>query len=200
MTYRYNIIPRPNRYVYNNNPDNLNMSAHNIYPTRSSLFTHLTILFIITIGTYYTSRFIGHEYYVYNYNVLNREYTLGYTTDVINTPVLLSSDDKLIRRKMVIDTGASYVLITKSMLSKLNMDYIMYPGLCKRVMTRTANGKREACEFTIKHMQLKKCIAKNVKALVYIDDEKEFDDPLLGMSFLNKFKIVLERGVMRIYC
>jgi clan AA aspartic protease (TIGR02281 family) len=76
----------------------------------------------------------------------------------------------------------------------------MYPGLCKRVMTSTANGNREACEVTIKQMQVKKCIAKNVEALVYIDDEKDSDDPLLGMSFLNKFKIVLDRGVMKIYC
>ena len=208
MTYRYNITPRQNRNAYNWNRDNLNMNTRNIYPTKSSLFNYLAILFVIIIGTYYTTRFIGYgyeyeyeyEYDIYNEHIMNREYTLGYTTAVIRTPVLLSSDDKLIRRKMVVDTGASFVLITKSMLNKLNMNSIMYPGLCRKVMTRTANGIRGACAVTIKHMQLKKCIAKNVKALVYIDDEKESDDPLLGMSFLNRFKLVMNRGVMKIYC
>jgi len=197
--YKYNITPQQRKNT-NGNHTHMNMNMRNIYPIKSSLFNYLTILFVIIIGTYYTCKLIGYEYDVYDDNVTNREYTLGYTTGVIRAPVLLSSGDKLIRRKMVVDTGASTVLITKSMLSKLNMDYIMYPGLCKRVMTRTANGKREACEFTIKHIQYKKCIAKNVKALAYIDDEKESDDPLLGMSFLNKFKIVLDRGVMKIYC
>ena len=200
--YKYNITPQQRKNT-NGNHTHMNMNMRNTYPTKSSLFTYLTMLFVMIIGTYYTCRFIGYEYDVYdvyNDNVTTREYTLGYTMGVIRTPVLLSSGDKLIRRKMIVDTGASYVLITKSILSKLNMDYIMYPGLCKRVMTSTANGKREACEFTIKHIQYKKCIAKNVKALAYIDDEKDSDDPLLGMSFLNKFKIVLDRGVMRIYC
>ena len=199
MQYKYNITSQQRRNTNGNYAHN-KMNMRNIYPTKSSLFSYLAILFVIIIGTYYTTRFIGYEYDVYNDNVTNREYTLGYTTGVIRAPVLLSSGNKLIRRKMVVDTGAGSVLITKSMLSKLNMNYIMYPGLCRRVMTRTANGKREACAVTIKHMQFKKCIAKNVEALVYIDDEKESDDPLLGMSFLNKFKLVMDRGVLKIYC
>jgi len=193
IKYKYNITQHQRQRLLHTPPSPQNNHPH-IFPVKSSLFSYLTILFVIIIGAHYSFRLFGDS------AKQPYEYTLSLTSDLIRVPVLLSSNGKLIRSKMLVDTGASVVVITKSMLRKLNMEYIMVPRLCKKVITSTANGIRTACLITIKQMQLKRCIAHNVEAIVYIDEEKHSDASLLGMSFLNKFKLVINHGKMSIYC
>jgi aspartyl protease family protein len=99
------------------------------------------------------------------------------------------ADFKLNGRKInaLIDTGATYVAMNKSMASRIGIKVTAQDMTYK---VSTANGQAAAAAVMINEVAIGKIRVNNVPALVL--DDKALDGMLMGMSFLkelNRFAI-----------
>ncbi|MFH0855928.1 MAG: retropepsin-like aspartic protease [Candidatus Omnitrophota bacterium] len=94
---------------------------------------------------------------------------------------------------MVLDTGASLVMITKKIAQELGIDLSgVKPDLKALVVDgRKMNAKR----VIIESMEVQGVVAKKVEAAVLLDDAgvSGFGDGLLGMSFLKRFNFKVDQ-------
>ncbi|MFT3769364.1 MAG: aspartyl protease family protein [Minicystis sp.] len=92
----------------------------------------------------------------------------------------------------VIDTGASYVTITQSLADRIKADTNRAP----KVMLQTANGARTGHIVVLETVEVQGVKAARVPAVV-VDDLGGVDG-LLGLSFLSRFDLKQEGGVLEI--
>jgi aspartyl protease family protein len=95
------------------------------------------------------------------------------------------ADFKLNGRKIsaLIDTGATYVAMNKSMASRIG---VKVTAGDMKFKVSTANGQASAAAVTINEIAIGKIRIRNVPALVL--EDKALDGMLMGMSFLNQLE------------
>lgn len=95
--------------------------------------------------------------------------------------------------EMILDTGASLVMITKNIAHKLGINLSgAKPDLQAQVVDgRKVNAKR----VVIETMEVQGIVAKKVECAVLLDDTGDlgFGDGLLGMSFLKRFSFKVDQ-------
>lgn len=82
--------------------------------------------------------------------------------------------------RVLIDTGASTVFLTKEDASRIGIDL---SSLTYNAMVQTANGNNFAAPIKLDQIQIGSIVIKNVRAMV---SREEGGISLLGMSFLSK--------------
>jgi len=93
----------------------------------------------------------------------------------------------------VVDTGASYVTLTRALVLRLKLDLERAPT----VLLQTANGPRPGHLITVQAIEVQGVKAARVPAVV-IDDLGGGIDGLLGLSFLSRFDLKQTRGMFEI--
>lgn len=92
-----------------------------------------------------------------------------------------------VRRHFIVDTGASFTLISRQAANELGIvideNNLLMP-------TSTVSGLIFTPLVTLKSLRVGKAVIENVEALVYTMPSNQ--NGLLGNSFLNKFRVVLD--------
>mgnify|MGYP001571748124 CR=1 FL=1 len=105
---------------------------------------------------------------------------------VIETEIKIG--DKIVKPRMILDTGATYTMIPYNIAKVLNLQpEISY----EKINIITASGVEELPIVTLDTVQVIGSEAKNIKAVVHDLPEKSNVDGLLGLSFLKNFNINL---------
>jgi len=95
----------------------------------------------------------------------------------------------IVRPKMAIDSGSTYVLIPWEIADVLGYQ----PELSKeRMRIITASGVEKAPLITLKSISVIGKKAMDVKAVVHDLPPESYVDGLLGLSFLRRFKVCLD--------
>lgn len=95
----------------------------------------------------------------------------------------------IVRPKMAIDTGSTYVLIPWEIAEVLGYQ----PELSKeRTRIITASGVEKAPLITIRSISIIHKKAMNIKAVVHDLPQGSHVDGLIGLSFLREFKFCLD--------
>jgi len=94
-----------------------------------------------------------------------------------------------VRARMVLDTGAAAVIISRELWQKLNQDG---PADSRRVKLRTAGGEIEGRYIVLQKVELGPAIRENVQAVVNPQNVFQDFDGLLGMSFLADFQVSID--------
>jgi aspartyl protease family protein len=92
----------------------------------------------------------------------------------------------------IIDTGASYVAITRALAQRLALDLTRAPTL----LFQTANGPRNGCVVILDQVAVQNAKAARVPAVV-VDDLGGIDG-LLGLSFLSRFDVTQTRDTVEL--
>lgn len=112
--------------------------------------------------------------------------------------------NKKIKASLILDTGATYVVLTHAMAQKMNVDLGDMPGA--NVEMVLADGRKTTAKYMLLDTVSTQGVeAKNVAAAILPADvtDAKFNDGLLGMSFLKNFvfkvdqknnKLVLEKA------
>lgn len=101
-------------------------------------------------------------------------------------------DDK-IEARMVLDTGASIILITRNVAGKLRINL---DGLQPDMTMQTADGRKiSAKHIVIGKVEVQGAQARNVDAAILLSEAGDmgFGDGLLGMSFLKHFNFKVDQ-------
>lgn len=123
-----------------------------------------------------------------------------YNFDPLQPIVVLYTEIKgnmIIRPKMALDTGATYLMVSWEMAEVLGYK----PELSKeRIDMTTASGVEKVPLITLKSVSVLGKRARNVKAVVHDLPPRSYVDGLLGLSFLKNFKICLDfrKGILEI--
>jgi len=98
---------------------------------------------------------------------------------------------------VVIDTGATTTALPTSVANDIGLD-LRHP--VRMVMVETANGKVQAPVVKLASVDLHGARVTNVEAVVLPDGEAGLSRPLIGLNFLEHFKMTLdaEHGVLRL--
>ncbi len=102
-----------------------------------------------------------------------------------------------VRGTFVLDTGASFVSVRRSFAEKSKIEI----DEDSSIQLHTANGVTAGKRGRAKAVQLKSLDAKDVAVVVQSDDKATYGngiDGLLGMSFLSRFNVTIERNSVRI--
>jgi len=86
----------------------------------------------------------------------------------------------------IVDTGATLVTLSKSFADRLKLDYFGWP----KMLTQTANGIGVAYRGYVDSISVQGLEARHIE--IAIPEELGTSDGLLGLSFLNRFKIELD--------
>lgn len=100
---------------------------------------------------------------------------------------LEGSEGKRVERILLVDTGADYVVLPRSLLDSLGYEE---EGLGEREM-QTANGKVTALLGTLDGVWLNDTRVAGVQA-AFIEDGKLGGGGLLGMSLLGRYKMTID--------
>jgi len=110
--------------------------------------------------------------------------------------------NKKVMATLVVDTGASIVLLTEEIAKKLGID-LERDGA--PIQMQVADGRKVDARYVVlDYVKVNDAVAENVEAAVLKDNEQKltYKDGLLGMSFLRKFnfkfdyekdKLILEK-------
>jgi aspartyl protease family protein len=102
-----------------------------------------------------------------------------------------------VRGTFIVDTGASFVTIKKSFAERADLK--ISEG--QKIRLNTANGAVDGYLTRAKTVKLRSLESRRVQVVIQSDDEDDFGDGvdgLIGMSFLSRFDVVLERKMLRI--
>ena len=95
-----------------------------------------------------------------------------------------------VKAKMVVDTGASNVVITEALARRLNLDLSQAAEVIK---LHTNCGDIEGRSFVIGKIELGDSRKENVRSVIAPNDSIFMGfDGLLGLSFLGDFKITVD--------
>jgi clan AA aspartic protease (TIGR02281 family) len=102
--------------------------------------------------------------------------------------------DNRVQAKLVLDTGASTVMLRKGVADRLMRvnTGLFIPDMQLRLADgRVVNGK----SVIIRRIKVQDAEATNVSGCILLDDVGGADmyDGLLGMSFLNRFKFTVDQ-------
>ena len=88
---------------------------------------------------------------------------------------------------LLVDTGATMIVLPQTMSRTLGFsDENLQDG-----WSQTANGKVHTRQGILQSVQVGQVVAKDV-AVSFVDDDALGDNPLLGMSFLSRFRITID--------
>ena len=90
---------------------------------------------------------------------------------------------------LVVDTGAPMIMLNSSFIKKLDLD-LSQSG---RGFVELLNGKYQAAAVLLSNVKMGGIQARDVSAAVLLENAKEVNDGLLGMSFLSKFHFTLDQ-------
>lgn len=110
-------------------------------------------------------------------------------SDQIMVSALLNDSAKA---SLVLDTGSSLVLLTKEIAEKAQID--LNSGAI--VELKLADGRKvRVQQANIKKIKIGDTQADNVNCAVFLEkiENENFGDGLLGMSFLSRFNVTLDR-------
>ena len=95
-----------------------------------------------------------------------------------------------IRAKMLLDTGAGLVVVSQDLANRLRLSI---DGEAKPLLLHTAGGDVTGRAIKLSKVELGAAVKEDVRAVVNITPNvfKGFDG-LLGMSFLQDFKVVID--------
>lgn len=98
--------------------------------------------------------------------------------------------NNVIRAKMIVDTGASLVLISGELAKKIDQTASSERD---KIKLKTAGGVVEGRSVLIQKIELGNAVRENVRAAVNYQKEVFDDfDGLLGLSFLDDFKVTID--------
>jgi len=101
--------------------------------------------------------------------------------------VLTGTGDRSLELALIVDTGASTVVLPLSQKDTLGFaDQDLHSGL-----SDTANGQVETLHGILKSVRIGDAVVNDV-AVSFIADDKLQNKGLLGMSFLNRFKFLFD--------
>lgn len=101
--------------------------------------------------------------------------------------VLIGPNKRPITLNLLVDTGASSVVLPQSLVAKLGLrKEALTPGT-----TQTANGRTPILRGTIDEVRLAGHSLQQV-TVDFIEDERLGNQPILGMSVLGNFKVSLD--------
>nr|WP_295456710.1 retropepsin-like aspartic protease [uncultured Thiodictyon sp.] len=103
------------------------------------------------------------------------------------TLILEGTNGQRVQRQLLVDTGADYVVLPRSLIGALGLP----PDALHAQQVQTANGNVEAVLGTLPAIWLKESRVAEVP-VAFIDDERLGGNALLGMSLLNRFSVKLE--------
>lgn len=107
-------------------------------------------------------------------------------TSVIIVYVNIKGKEVILKPKMCLDTGTTYVMISWELAEKLGLE----PELSKeRIETITASGIEIVPIVYLESVKLGDKEAHRVKAIVHDLPAKSYVDGLLGLSFLRNFNL-----------
>jgi len=106
------------------------------------------------------------------------------TAPSIIVPVTLTNHSKVATISMVLDTGASYVVIRPSLAQALNLDLDS-----TTLDISTASGSASAASTTIPQITVLDCTCLRVPTIITHLPEDTGADGLLGLSFLNGYHL-----------
>ncbi len=115
----------------------------------------------------------------------------GFSYDAKGITVRVVLNNK-VETTMVLDTGASLVLVTRGVAKNLG---IKLDNLKPDIKIRVADGRTvDASRIVLKNVRVEECEANNVDAVVLMSDRGDFGfrDGLLGMSFLKNFNFKID--------
>ena len=115
----------------------------------------------------------------------------GFSYDAKGIAVRVVLNNK-VETTMVLDTGASLVLVTRGVAKNLG---IKLDNLKPDIKIRVADGRTvDASRIVLKNVRVEECEANNVDAVVLMSDRGDFGfrDGLLGMSFLKNFNFKID--------
>lgn len=115
------------------------------------------------------------------------------TANAIILPVKVNG----VEGRMIIDTGASRTVFTKTFAARAGIEPMEDDG----AMVRTANGSIWVMGGRAKKVSLGSASTGNVPVFIQTEGQKGFGqhiDGLLGLSFLGNFKFTLNNGVLEL--
>ncbi len=101
--------------------------------------------------------------------------------------------NKKVEASLVLDTGASLVLLRKSIAEKLGIDLDRIEPNAKVIL---ADGRQVNAKYTIlESVKLENVEAKDVETMILTDEVANLNvhDGLLGMSFLKRFNFKIDQ-------
>jgi clan AA aspartic protease (TIGR02281 family) len=108
--------------------------------------------------------------------------------------VLAATLNKKVAASLLLDTGASLVVLRKNIAQKLGIDL---RNVQSDLKMQLADGRQvNVKSLVLESIKVQNAEAKNVEAAVILDEEtqgSEFYDGLLGMSFLRKFNFKIDQ-------
>ncbi|MFA7272116.1 MAG: retropepsin-like aspartic protease [Candidatus Omnitrophota bacterium] len=117
---------------------------------------------------------------------------ISFSRDLQGMTVNVTLNNK-VSTSMVLDTGASLVIISKNIAEKLGMDLF---GAQPDLKVQVADGRQiDAKRVIIQTMRVQEATANTVEAAVLLGDTGDlgFGDGLLGMSFLKRFNFKVDQ-------
>ena len=100
---------------------------------------------------------------------------------------ITGTNGKQVEVSLVIDTGADYLVLPKSLLETFDID----PDSTETRKLQTANGLTDAKISKIKSLQLGNELIADIEA-AFIEDEQLGDAKLLGMNVLQRYRVTLD--------
>ncbi len=101
--------------------------------------------------------------------------------------IVIVNEEKII--KMALDTGATFCLIPKEFTRLLHIDT---ENPEKKIKMMTAEGRCEVPVINLNSVSIMDKTATNVKAVIHDLPENSHVDGLLGLSYLNNFKLTID--------
>ncbi|MDD3904946.1 MAG: retropepsin-like aspartic protease [Candidatus Omnitrophica bacterium] len=126
------------------------------------------------------------------------EGTIDLTRDQETKGILVDAVlNENIKATLVLDTGASIVVLTKRMGEQLGVD-LSDPGKGRITLQLAGDHKVDAKLVMLKSVRIKDIEVKGVMAGVLLDDAGVgLKDGLLGMTFLNRFNLKIDLKNMK---
>ncbi len=101
--------------------------------------------------------------------------------------MLVGPNGARIAASLIVDTGASAVVLPTLMMEPLGFKpEDLSPGVIQ-----TANGAAPASRGTLAAVEVGGASVKDV-AVTFLDDQRLAGHPLLGMSFLGRFRLTVD--------
>ncbi len=100
--------------------------------------------------------------------------------------------NNLVNVSLMLDTGASLIVLKKSVADRLGIDL---GSIKQEVNLSVADGRQVKAKYVVLNsVRVKDITAKNVEAAVMLDNVEgaKFQDGLLGMSFLKRFNFKVD--------
>ncbi len=107
--------------------------------------------------------------------------------------VLTGPTGKRMQAALMVDTGASTIVLPNSMIDPLGFGEAMLT----QAWVQTANGKIAVTTGTLRSVQVGRAISRDV-AVSFVNDGRLGGKRLLGMSFLRDYQVVIDDDESRL--